>query len=81
MAAPITFIASSLEGQLMEAVERVSILQVDETKNPNEINIVSAYTRNNLTGVVTVSLSIPTTDTIDPTDGSVDVLAEPVFLD
>lgn len=81
MASAITFKSTTLEGQLMEACERIAVLQVDETKNPNAISIVSTYSRNNLTGIVTVSLTIPTSDTIDVTDGSIDVLAESVFLD
>ena len=81
MASAITFKSTTLEGQLMEACERVSALQVDELKNPDGITVVSAYSRNNLSGIVTVSLIIPTSDSIDAIDGSIDVLATSVFLD
>lgn len=73
--------ADTLEGQLMECIERVAVAQGNALTNPNNASIVTSYTRNNLTGVLTVSITMATTDTIDPTTGGIKVEAEAVFID
>ncbi|MDY7022244.1 MAG: hypothetical protein SWJ54_12945 [Cyanobacteriota bacterium] len=64
MASSVTFTSATLEGQLLEVVERVANLQVQASKNPNNVNTVTAYNTNSLTNVLTVTLSIPITTTV-----------------
>lgn len=81
MASPVTLNAGTLEHQLLEAIEQLQRVQLSSTRNPDGVTIVTSYTRNMSTGAVTVSLTIPTDDVLDATDGSIDVLAVPVFID
>jgi hypothetical protein len=81
MAAAATLKSTTLENQLLEIVELISIKQGGGTAtNPDAVTFVTAYNRNNLTGQYTISLSIPSTDAIDPTDGSIDILADAVYI-
>lgn len=73
--------ADTLESQLLEIVERIAVAQGDPIKNPNNATIVTAYNRNNLTGVLTVSITMSTSDSIDATTGGIKVEADPVFID
>lgn len=81
MAAAATLAAETLEQQLVETVKRVRIKQITAAKNPDGINFVTAMTRNEVTGVLSVTLTIPTTETIDETDGSIDYSAVATYLD
>lgn len=81
MAAIQTLNADTLEGQLLEIIERVAVYQGDPVKNPNTATVITAYNRNNLTGVVTVSITMQTDDTIDATTGGIKVEAQSVFVD
>ncbi|MGI0496086.1 hypothetical protein ACOKW7_19165 [Limnospira platensis CENA597] len=81
MASPVTLKGTTLEHQLLEVVEQVQRAQTDATRNPDGVTVVTAYTRNMATGAVTVSLTIPTDDVLDSTDGSIDVEAIAVFVD
>lgn len=81
MASVQTLNADTLEGQLLEVIERVAVMQVDPLKNPNNITIVTSYNRNNLTGIVTVSITLGTSDTIDATTGGIKVEAIADFVD
>ena len=73
--------ADTAEGQLLEIVERVAVMQGDPLKNPDNASIISSYNRNNLTGVVTVAITMQTVDSIDATTGGIKVEANPVFVD
>jgi len=81
MATAVTLAADTLEQQLVETVKRVRIKQITPAKNPDGINFVTAMNRNEVTGLLTVTLSIPTTETIDETDGSIDYTAVAAYLD
>lgn len=81
MASVQTLNADTLEGQLLEVIERVAVMQQDGLKNPNNATVITAYNRNNLTGIVTVSITMATVDTIDATTGGIKVEADPVFID
>ncbi|MFO7092499.1 hypothetical protein, partial [Limnospira platensis] len=62
MASPVTLNGATLEHQLLEVIEQVQRAQINATRNPNGVTVVTAYTRNMATGAVTVSLTIPTDD-------------------
>ncbi|MFO7033226.1 hypothetical protein B9T07_26255 [Limnospira fusiformis CCALA 023] len=81
MASPVTLNGATLEHQLLEVIEQVQRAQLSATRNPNGATLVTAYTRNMATGAVTVSLTIPTDDVLDATNGSIDVEAIAVFVD
>lgn len=81
MASPVTLKAGTLEHQLLEVIENVQRAQTSTTRNPNGVTIITSYTRNMATGVISVSLTIPTDDVLDTTDGSIDVQAMDVFVD
>ncbi|HET8689545.1 MAG TPA: hypothetical protein VFM18_23280 [Methanosarcina sp.] len=81
MATAATLAADTLEQQLVECVKRIRIKQITATNNPDGINFVTAMNRNEVTGVLTISLTIPTTDMIDPADGSIDYTAIAVYTD
>lgn len=81
MAIAQTLNADTLESQLLEIVERVAVYQQDTAKNPNNATVITAYNRNNLTGVLTVSITMQTVDSIDAISGGIKVEADPVFVD
>ncbi|VXD15993.1 conserved hypothetical protein [Planktothrix serta PCC 8927] len=81
MASPATLNADTLEQQLVEIIKRVRIKQLDTAKNPDGVSMITAMTRNEVSGLVTVSLSIPTIEAIDVTDGSIDYSALAPYLD
>ena len=81
MATKKTLGAATLENQLLEIIEPTQRMQSIASNNPDGATVVTAYTRNMATGLVTVSLSIPTDDVLDPTDGSIDVIATELFVD
>ena len=64
----------------MEIIELIGIKQGDPATNPDAIIFVNSNNRDNLTGEYTIALSIPSNDQIDPVDGSIDTLADAVFL-
>ncbi|HEY9863141.1 MAG TPA: hypothetical protein V6D21_03080 [Candidatus Obscuribacterales bacterium] len=80
MAAAVVTKSTTLENQLLEIVELIAIKQGDPATNPDAVNFITSYNRNNLTGQFTVALSFPSSDVIDATDGSIDVLADAVYL-
>lgn len=81
MATAATLSADTLEQQMVEIIKRIRIKQLDAVKNPDGINMVTSMSRNEITGLVSVTLSIPTTDVIDSTDGSIDYSALAPYLD
>lgn len=80
MASAAVLNADTLESQLLEIVERIAISQQDTLKNPNNATVITAYNRNNLTGVLTVSITMQTVDSIDATTGGIKIEADPVFV-
>ena len=53
--------STTVEDALLEILRRVADLQNSTTTNPQARTIITQFTQNELTGVMTVSLSIPTT--------------------
>jgi len=80
MAAAATLGSTTLENQLHEVLELMSRKQVSTTDNPDGITTVTAYSRNNLTGILTATVQLRTTDTVDAATGSNVVVAEEVYL-
>lgn len=80
MAAAATLKSTTLENQLLEIVELIAIKQGDPATNPDAVTFITSYNRNNLSGQFTIALNIPSTDAIDATDGSIDILADDVYL-
>ncbi|MGC9384890.1 MAG: hypothetical protein ACP5D6_09845 [Kosmotogaceae bacterium] len=76
MSVAVTTSSSTLENQLFEVIEYISRKQADETANPDGVSIVTAYSRNNTTGLVTVTLNIPTEDVIHTNGGNLVTAAE-----
>lgn len=81
MASVQTLNADTLEGQLLEIIERVSVVQNTPARNPNAANLITSYTRDNLSGIINVSITLVTFDTLDATTGGIKVEADPVFID
>lgn len=79
MAAAITTNSTTLENQALEVIEALVSKQSVTATNPDGITSVTTYTRNMTTGVVTVTMAIPTDAVIDATDGSIDVTATPIY--
>lgn len=81
MATAATLSADTLEQQAIEVVKRIRMKQIDTAKNPDGVTMVTAMTRNEVSGLVTISLSIPTIESIDSEDGSIDYIALDPYLD
>ena len=79
MSAAITTVSSTLENQLFEIIEALADKQGDETSNANGAIVVSGYTRNNATGVISCTISLPTTDSADASTGGRLMVATEVF--
>ncbi len=81
MAAAAILKSLTLENQLLEIVELVAIKQGGGIAvNPGAVTVVNSYNRNNLTGQYTISLSIGSTDSINATTGSLEILADSIFV-
>lgn len=80
MATAATLTSATLENQMLEVIELISRKQQDTATNPNGVTVITAASRNDLTGIKTVTISVPTTDKIDASGGNV-VVAEEVFTD
>ena len=79
MAAAITTSSTTLENQVLEIVEALVAKQITTASNPDGITTVTTYTRNMTTGVVTITMAVPTDATLDATDGSVDITATSIY--
>lgn len=80
MAAAATLKSTTLENQLLEIIELIAIKQGDPATNPDGVNFITSYNRNNLTGQYTIALSFGSVDTLDAVDGSIDILADTAYL-
>lgn len=81
MAAAVTLSSATLENQLPELIEKIKMKQMDQSKNPDGINTITAFNTNDLTNRTTVTLAWDNVDVIDSTDGSIDTLAKEVYAD
>jgi hypothetical protein len=81
MAAAATLKSATLENQLLEVVELMAVKQGGGiATNPNAETVITSYNRNNLTGQYTISISLSSVDTINTTTGTLEILADPVFV-
>ena len=79
MASPITTTSSTLEGQFFEVMEAIAVAQASASRNPNNIQMITTYTRNMATGAVTFAGTLPTDDHF--ATGSLGVQALAVYVD
>ncbi|MEG4070928.1 hypothetical protein QUA42_26985 [Microcoleus sp. Pol11C2] len=56
-------ISTTVEDALLEILGMVAALQADTTKNPQNRTMITSFTQNELTGAITVALTIPSTVT------------------
>jgi len=59
-----SIVSTTVEDALLEMVRRTADLQSSTTTNPQSRTIVTQFTQNALTGVYTVTLTIPSTITL-----------------
>lgn len=78
MASAITTRSTTLEGQLMEIIEAISTVQASADQNPNNEAVISGYTRNMATEIISCSIAINTEDTQDA-NGNTLISASEVF--
>lgn len=64
--APDTIVSTTVEDALLEILRMVADLQTSTTTNPQSRTIITQFSQNELTGVMTVSLSIPSTLSLGP---------------
>lgn len=65
--APGDIVSTTVEDALLEILRKVVDLQNSTTTNPQNRTIVNTFTQNELTGVLTVALTIPSNITSSPT--------------
>jgi len=77
-----TFIpkATTAENLLVEVVEHIAGLQTVLATNPDGVNVISNYTRNNLTGLWVVTISLPVSSAPNSVTGQPQLEATEVFL-
>lgn len=80
MAATFVPKAINAENLLVEVVEYLAGLQTDPATNPDNVNVISNYTRNNLTGLWVVTMSLPVSSSPHPVTGQPQLEATEVFL-
>ena len=69
MAALVALKSATAEDAMLELTEQLAGLQTDTTKNPNNVAVITAYSRNGLTGAVTVSFTLPVSSAPDSVTG------------
>lgn len=79
MAAAITTVSSTLEGQAIEILEALSDKQASAASNPNGNTVVTAYNRNMQNKQITASLSLASDDSTD-TSGHTVISAVELFV-
>lgn len=80
MASAITTVSTTLEGQLLEIIESIASVQVITERNPDNITLITTYSRNMATGAITFAGTVATTDTLDMA-GKIVVGAATVYID
>lgn len=74
-----SLVSTTLEGALLEILRLVADRQVSTTTNPQNRLVIGQFTQNELTGVFTVSATLPASLT-NNTDGKPVATATEVFL-
>ncbi|MEG5075912.1 hypothetical protein QUB36_13535 [Microcoleus sp. AT8-B1] len=69
--APGSITSTTVEDALLEILRKVADLQSSTTTNPQNRILITSFTQNELTGLFSVSLSVPSTITYDETAGLV----------
>lgn len=78
MAALGTLVSTTMEGALIEIIESLSDLQAVSAATPDPKTLIDSYSRDGLTGQISISLTMPSVSNPDPT-GKPTVLASEVF--
>jgi len=78
MASIPTFGSTTAEAALHELLTFLTNKQTNPTDNPNNTEMVTAFSRDNRTGLISATLSIPSTSSI-ATDGSQTVNITTIF--
>jgi len=69
--------STTVEDGLLEILRMIADLQSNTTTNPQNRTVITTFTQNELTGVITVGLTIPSSISLAP--GGVLVNATEVF--
>lgn len=56
-------VSTTVEDALLEILGMIAALQSNPTTNPQNRTLITAFTQNELTGAITVALTIPSTVT------------------
>jgi hypothetical protein len=75
--APGAITSTTVEDALLEILRRIADLQSSTTTNPQNRTLITQFTQNELTGLFTVALSIPSSVTLG--DAGINVNATEVF--
>jgi hypothetical protein len=59
--APGDITSTTVEGALLEILRRIADLQTATATNPQNRTVINTFTQNELTGAITVALTIPST--------------------
>ena len=78
MAALGTLVSTTMEGALVEILESLSDLQAASALTDTPETLIDSYSRDGLSGLITVSLTMPSTSNPD-TNGKPTILATEVF--
>jgi hypothetical protein len=57
--APGDITSTTVEDALLEILRRIAELQTTQDRNPQNRTIINTFTQNELTGTITVALTIP----------------------
>ncbi len=65
--APGDITSTTVEDALLEILRRIADLQVTAATNPQNRTVINNFTQNELTGVITVALTIPSNISLSAT--------------
>lgn len=80
MAAALVTKGTTAEDQLLELIDHVAGLQTDTAKNPQNVSVISNYSRNGLTGALSATITLPVSTSANATTGKPQLDASEVFL-
>jgi hypothetical protein len=79
MAALTPLKSTTVEDALLELIEQAAELQVATAHNPQNVTVVSNYSRNGLTGAMTATITLPVSSVANTTTGLPELSVTPVF--
>lgn len=80
MAAALVTKGTTSEDQVLELIEHIAGLQQDTAKNPQNVVVISNYSRNGLTGALTATITLPVSTSPNATTGKPQLDAVEQFL-